>query len=69
MKCKISHQKNPRIESENNTLIAKPVGLIELGLRPIPLSDNLIKKEIEIAKENYRRVDVGKIKAKSQWKI
>ena len=67
--CKISHQKNPRIESENNTLIAKPVGLIELGLRPIPLSDNLIKKEIEIAKENYRRVDVGKIKAKSQWKI
>ena len=44
--CKISHQKNPRIESENNTLIAKPVGLIELGLRPIPLSDNLIKKKL-----------------------
>jgi UDP-sulfoquinovose synthase len=67
--CKINHQKNPRIESEDNTLIAKPMGLIELGLKPIYLSDKLIKTEIEIAKMFEKRVDKKKIIAKSQWKI
>jgi UDP-sulfoquinovose synthase len=67
--CKINHQKNPRIESEDNTLIAKPMGLIELGLKPIYLSDKLIKTEIEIAKMFEKRVDKRKIVAKSQWKI
>tara|TARA_S200000501_G_scaffold140731_1_gene133043 strand:- start:470 stop:1627 length:1158 start_codon:yes stop_codon:yes gene_type:complete len=67
--CKINHQKNPRFESENNTLIAKPMGLIELGLKPIYLSDDIIKNEIEIAHKFYRRVDKSKIVAKSQWKI
>jgi UDP-sulfoquinovose synthase len=67
--CKIAYLKNPRIESERNTLIAKPVGLIELGLKPILLSDDLIKKEIEVAKENHQRLDLKKIIAKSQWKI
>ena len=40
------HHKNPRIENENNTLVAKPMGLIELGLKPIKLSDNLIENEV-----------------------
>ena len=67
--CKINHQKNPRIESEDNTLIAKPMGLIELGLKPIYLSDKLIKTEIEIAKMFEKRVDKKKKIKKSNGKI
>lgn len=67
--CKIMHHKNPRIENENNTLVAKPMGLIELGLKPIKLSDNLIENELSVAKKYSYRVDLNKIRAKSQWKI
>ena len=67
--CKITHHKNPRIEKENNTLVAKPVGLINLGLKPIYLSDELIKTEMEIAKKFSYRADKKRIIAKTQWKI
>lgn len=67
--CKIMHHKNPRIENENNTLVAKPMGLIELGLKPIKLSDNLIENELSVAKKYSYRADLNKIRAKSQWRI
>ncbi len=67
--CKIMHHKNPRIENENNTLVAKPMGLIELGLKPIKLSDNLIENELSVAKKYSYRADLSKIRAKSQWRI
>ncbi len=67
--CKIMHHKNPRIENENNTLVAKPMGLIELGLKPIKLSDNLIENELTVAKKYFYRADLNKIRAKSQWRI
>tara|TARA_A100001011_G_scaffold301997_1_gene315590 strand:- start:717 stop:1874 length:1158 start_codon:yes stop_codon:yes gene_type:complete len=67
--CKIMHHKNPRIENENNTLVAKPMGLIELGLKPIKLNDNLIENELSVAKKYSYRADLNKIRAKSQWRI
>ncbi len=67
--CKIQHLKNPRIENENNTLIAKPMGLIELGLKPIYLSKDFLIKEIEFVKKYLKRADKKKILAKSKWKI
>ena len=67
--CKINHHKNPRFENENNTLIAKPVGLIELGLKPIYLDNDILTNEIHIAKKYSHRVLKNSILAKSQWKI
>ena len=67
--CKIKHHKNPRIENENNTLIAKPIGLLELGLKPINLSNELLQKEINVTKKYFKRANLNKIKAKSQWRI
>ena len=66
---KINHYKNPRFENENNTLIAKPVGLIELGLKPIYLDNDILTNEINIAKKYSQRVIKNSILAKSQWKI
>ena len=67
--CKINHHKNPRFENENNTLIAKPVGFIELGLKPIYLDNDILTNEIHIAKKYSHRVLKNSILAKSQWKI
>ena len=67
--CEIQHLKNPRIENENNTLVAKPIGLIELGLKPIYLSKDFLEKEIEYVKNFLSRVDKKKILATSKWKI
>ena len=58
--CEIQHLKNPRIENENNTLVAKPIGLIELGLKPIYLSKDFLEKEIEYVKNFLSRVDKKK---------
>ena len=45
------------------------MGLIELGLKPIKLSDNLIENELSVAKKYSYRADLNKIRAKSQWRI
>ena len=68
-KCKIQHVKNPRIENENNSLVAKPMGLIELGLKPIYLSKEFLVKEIDEVKKFLKRADKRKILATSKWKI
>ena len=68
-KCKIKKYKNPRIENENNTLVAKPIGLINLGLKPVFLSDEKIIEEMNIVRKYKSRIKRDKIDAKSKWKI
>jgi len=68
-KCKIKKYKNPRIENENNSLIAKPIGLINLGLKPIFLSSQMIAEEMEVVEKYKSRIIRNKIIARSQWKI
>ena len=60
---------NPRLENENNSLVAKPIGLIELGLKPIYLDNNHIIDEIELAKKFKRRCQKNRIVAKTKWRI
>ena len=55
-KCKIKKYKNPRIENENNSLVAKPVGLINLGLKPIYLSDQMIFEEMKVVEKYKKRI-------------
>ena len=68
-KCKIKKYKNPRIESENNSLIAKPIGLINLGWKPVFLSNQMIKEEMLIVEKYKSRIIRNKIVARSKWKI
>jgi UDP-sulfoquinovose synthase len=68
-KCKIKKYKNPRIENENNSLVAKPIGLINLGLKPIFLSDQMIEEEMLIVEKYKSRIIRNKIVARSKWKI
>ena len=41
------------------------MGLIELGLKPIKLSDNLIENELSVAKKYSYRADLNKIELKA----
>jgi UDP-sulfoquinovose synthase len=68
-KCNIKKYKNPRIENENNTLVAKPIGLLNLGLKPVFLSDAKIIEEMHIVQKYKSRIIKNKIIAKSNWKI
>jgi UDP-sulfoquinovose synthase len=67
--AKILKMPNPRLENENNSLVAKPFGLIELGLKPIYLDNNHIIDEIELAKKFKRRCQKNRIVAKTKWRI
>jgi UDP-sulfoquinovose synthase len=67
--AKILKMPNPRLENENNSLVAKPIGLIELGLKPIYLDNNHIIDEIELAKKFKRRCQKNRIVAKTKWRI
>lgn len=67
--CKIKKYSNPRIENENNSLVAKPIGLINLGLKPVFLSDQMIIEEMKVVEKYKSRITRNKIVAKSKWKI
>ena len=48
---KITNQENPRIEDENNNLKAEPIGLLELGLKPIYFDQSNIDELINLTKD------------------
>jgi UDP-sulfoquinovose synthase len=67
--AKILKMPNPRLENENNSLVAKPIGLIELGLKPIYLDDRHIIDEIKLAKKFKHRCQKNRIVAKTKWRV
>ena len=67
--AKIGNYKNPRIENEKNKLIAKPIGLKKLGLKPIRITEKKILELYELAKKNKKRIIKKNIIAKVSWKF
>ena len=65
----IDNQVNPRIEDENNNLKAKPIGLLELGLKPIYFDHNKIQEMVNLAKRFSNRINKDKIKSITSWKL
>lgn len=66
---KINNQENPRIEDENNNLKAEPIGLLELGLKPIYFDQNNIDELINLTKRFSNRINKDKIKSTTSWKL
>jgi UDP-sulfoquinovose synthase len=58
---------NPRKEAPENTLAAEARCLLDLGLEPIRLEDDLLREITEIAARYRHRCDVEKIPCRSRW--
>src|ERR671927_9325 len=58
---------NPRKEEPENDLIVVNRSLIDLGLNPITLRDDLLTEVTEIASRFKDRCDLEKIPARSRW--
>ena len=58
---------NPRKEAARNDLFAENRQLLDLGLRPITLEDDLLREVTDIARQYRHRCDRDKIPCRSRW--
>ena len=67
LNTELSHLENPRVEQEDHYYNAKHSKLVDLGLDPYLLTDDLLKKMLLIIKENSYLVDKDFFKPRVKW--
>ena len=65
--AEIDYVENPRKEAAENDLFVENGQLLELGLEPIRLQDDLLSEVTEIAQAYSHRCDRSKIPCRSNW--
>ena len=66
--AEVRHYINPRNEAAENELVIHNEQFLELGLKPVTLSEGLLQEVIEVATRYRDRVDMSKIIADSRWR-
>jgi len=64
---KIQSIQNPRKEAEEHYYNAQHTGLLELGLKPSYLSDEIIERFLHVVEENKENILVDRIMPKITW--
>ncbi|AGK95812.1 NAD-dependent epimerase/dehydratase family protein [Clostridium pasteurianum] len=68
LKVNIQHIKNPRVELEEHYFHAVNTNLIDLGLKPHLLTNEVLKEVLKVAIENKDRAIIENILPKATWR-
>ncbi|MFA6097556.1 MAG: NAD-dependent epimerase/dehydratase family protein [Candidatus Paceibacterota bacterium] len=66
-RAKIEHYPNPRIEAEEHYYNAKHSELEKLGLKPHPLTDDVIKGMLALVEKHKDNINIDLINPKTKW--
>lgn len=67
LNVKIQHVENPRKEAEEHYYNPKHTGLLELGLKPYYLTDEVLEQMIEFVLKHKRKIKPDQIYQKVKW--
>lgn len=67
LNVKIQHVENPRKEAEEHYYNPKHTGLLELGLKPYYLTDEVLEQMIEFVLKHKRKIKLDQIYQKVKW--
>jgi UDP-sulfoquinovose synthase len=65
---KIQHMDNPRIEAEEHYYNPKHTGLLDLGLTPNFLTEEVLREMIEFVSQHRKKIVTDRIFPKTAWK-
>jgi UDP-sulfoquinovose synthase len=68
MDARIEHVRNPRVEKERHFYLAKHTKLLDLGLEPHLLTDETIRRLLQVAERHRDRIDLSCIPARVEWR-